>query len=294
MNQTDAHPPGPVSRDDRPMHWPERTVGIVIGAALAVVMVLTTAYQIVGLTAGTHRRQTTLRYGSVRSVIVEDASTLRLRAGTAGAGVTVERTVVESMLPVRARSSVAGSTLTLSGRCDGWQLIGRCEISYDVAVAPDTSIVARGHSGSIQADGLTGRVSLTTDSGDVTATGITGPVALRADSGDVTVRGQRGGTVSLRTDSGDVTATGVRTADLTASANSGNVDVSFDSAPMRVKARADSGDVTIEVPRGSATYRVQRSTDSGTTSSTVPDSGTADRTIEAQTGSGDVTVRYPQ
>jgi hypothetical protein len=74
-------------------------------------------------------------------------------------------------------------------------------------------------------------------------------------------------------------------------AGSGNITVSLGSAPDVVNAQTDSGNVTVEVPRGTS-YDVQASTDSGSTSVTVAQDPAAPRVIIATTDSGNVTVEY--
>ncbi len=74
--------------------------------------------------------------------------------------------------------------------------------------------------------------------------------------------------------------------------SSGGVDLDFARAPQSVDSKASSGDVSIRIPSGQETYKVDTDTSSGDESATVKTDQTSTRTIKAETSSGDVTIEY--
>jgi len=99
-------------------------------------------------------------------------------------------------------------------------------------------------------------------------------------------------TIDLRSQHGDIEAVGLRSRQVRATTDHGSVLLRFASAPHRVTAATDHGDVEVVVPRTGDAYRVELSTDHGSTRTGVPTDPGADRLIELQSGHGDVTVRY--
>jgi len=110
-------------------------------------------------------------------------------------------------------------------------------------------------------------------------------------SGRVEVSGTTGA-VDLGSQHGDIEAMGLRSRQVQATTDHGSVQLRFASAPQRVTAASDHGDVEVVVPRTGDAYRVELSTDHGGTRADVRTDSGADRLIELQSGHGDVTVRY--
>lgn len=179
-----------------------------------------------------------------------------------------------------------------------------CSIDYDVTVPAGTKVDGAINSGSVELDGVAG-VNLKSDSGRVTMRHISGKVNLDSSSGSievsdvsdaVTIRSESGrvavndvrGAVSVEADSGSVEATGVG-GPVAVHASSGSVTAGLSSA-QDVKVKADSGSVTVTVPR--AAYRLLTNTDSGRVSGDVHDDATGTHRLDLQTDSGSITVRY--
>jgi hypothetical protein len=134
-----------------------------------------------------------------------------------------------------------------------------------------------------------GRTSVDADSGAINVSGMRGAVELRADSGDVEAE-DIAGALSLSADSGDVRARDVRAETVSASTDSGDVDVMLLAPARAVSASADSGDVTVDVPAGR--YRVDAGADSGDVGvDGLLRDDTAPNHIDAHADSGDVAVR---
>jgi hypothetical protein len=114
-------------------------------------------------------------------------------------------------------------------------------------------------------------------------------VELHADAGDVQVSGVNGALV-LETDAGDIQGTALGAAEVRASADAGDVELAFATAPMSVDARTSAGDVDIELP--AAEYAVDADADAGDAS--VRGIVRYDRSahkVSAHADAGDVTIR---
>jgi hypothetical protein len=205
-----------------------------------------------------------------------DAAAVTITAGPAGQ-VSVERKLeaTKGWEPT-ITETWTGSSLHVTTRCPSSFFGRKCAIRYAIAVPAGTAVDARSDSGSVSASGLTARTSLSTSSGDLTATGLAGPLTLRADSADIK-------------------GTALTSANVTVTADSGEVSLTFAAAPKAVDVTADSGDVKVLVPRtGTAndTYTVQVSVDSGDSKVSVQTPSTTGRNINAKADSGDVTIAY--
>jgi hypothetical protein len=153
----------------------------------------------------------------------------------------------------RPDEQVNGQTLSIDSRCNGG-FMSMCSIDYQVMV-PDGAAVTIGlGSGDVQLDGALGAVKVETGSGSVDANGLKSTNTV------------------LRTGSGDL-------------------DLSFATAPSQVDLRTGSGDVTMSVPKGD-NYAVDVATGSGDRNVGIDTSQSSPRTIRVQTGSGDVDLAY--
>lgn len=164
-----------------------------------------------------------------------------------------------------------GVRLDATSGCSLWAHIGvsDCGASFTVRVPRGTRVVIEAKSGDVRVMRIDGIVTVGVSSGDVHADDAGGPLAIETSSGDVSVEGYLGRRLSVETSSGDVA---LRTV----------------SAPRRVRARASSGDVDVRVP--DVPYRVSVQTGSGDEDVQVRRDADAPRSIEATTGSGDVTI----
>lgn len=225
---------------------------------------------------------------------------------------------------------VSGGVLEIEvDGCGGFNFLGlqHCEVAYEITVPADTEIDVNNNSGTVDSEGVAGDQVLKTrsgdvdvrdaggdvqaaaSSGDVTAAAVSGDLdvearsgairtqdvagsqALNASSGDIEVA-DAGGDVDLQARSGDITAEGLDAASASAEASSGNVTLSFDSAPTTVEAQARSGNVTVRLPDDGDAYDVHTSARSGDETVAVETSEGADHEVEATASSGDVTVEY--
>lgn len=129
--------------------------------------------------------------------------------------------------------------------------VGNCGASFTVYVPRGTSL------------------TVNTASGDVHVEDVAGALRVTASSEDIHVSGYRG-------------------TELVAKTTGGDVEVSTQRAPRRLRVEAGSDDVDVAVP--DAVYRVLVDAGSGDRNVTVRQSATAPRTIQVSTASGDVSV----
>ncbi|MDL4775715.1 MULTISPECIES: DUF4097 family beta strand repeat-containing protein [Thermomonosporaceae] len=153
--------------------------------------------------------------------------------------------------------ALARGELSLGYTCPEAHGIGtsNCNVGYLVRVPRATAVELRVHAGDIRLKDLRSSVSALADLGDVTGTGL---------------RGTPDGSVSATADAGDVRLT-------------------FASPPGSIVTRADSGATEIKVPRAGR-YAVDAKSTYG--HRTVGTSGdpTAKITINARSDSGDISV----
>ncbi len=163
-----------------------------------------------------------------------------------------------------------GTTLTVVTSCPGG---GRCEVDLDIALPAATTVTA------------------TTRTGDATLTGMAGAVTVTTGSGEIRLS-KLTGRLTATTDVGSIEGTDLSSDQATATTDTGEVSLGFSAEPQTVSATAGTGGVTITVPRSSTGYHVNADTDTGDRRIRVVTDDSAYRTVDAHTGSGDVTVDY--
>ncbi|HKE52489.1 MAG TPA: DUF4097 family beta strand repeat-containing protein [Actinomycetes bacterium] len=236
---------------------------------------------------------------TVRQIRIEGGSgSVSIDTGS-GSTTSIRQTVqYRGDRPTVATHRMEGDTMVLDTDC------GRnCSADYRVTVPAGVVVSGRVGSGDISLTGMAS-VDVETGSGTITARDVTGNVTAQTGSGDINARDIGGnaqvhtgsgtvtvsdvaGTTNADADSGDVNARDV-TGSVDAVTGSGTVEVTL-AAPTSIRAQAGSGDVTLTVPDGS--YRVVASTGSGDQHITVPSDPSAPNTLEAHTGSGELTIR---
>ncbi|WP_406860688.1 DUF4097 family beta strand repeat-containing protein [Streptomyces sp. HUAS MG47] len=132
-------------------------------------------------------------------------------------------------------------------------------------------------------------VTVRDENGDVTASGFTTPLTVTSDNGDVRVRDQ-GGPLELRSDNGDLQLVSGTPKTLAASSENGDVALTVRTAPQKVDAHAENGDVDVRLP-GGARYAVTSGSDNGDVSVDVPTDGGSAHKVSARSENGDVAVR---
>lgn len=156
-------------------------------------------------------------------------------------------------------------------RTDCGLLAGGCSARYEILVPRDTRLTVTGDNGDITAAGFGTALRIETDNGDVEVTDSTGPLTLEGDNGD------------LR-------ATGLTSPQVTVVSDNGDVRLAFDAAPRRTNASSSNGDLTLEVPRGTA-YRVDAETSNGDVTTKVPTDPEGAHRLDVRSDNGDIVLR---
>jgi hypothetical protein len=218
--------------------------------------------------------------GPVTNVQVNaDDGHVVVRTGS-GDGVTVHRVVHYQSGHPNPGQRLSGGTLTFTSGCS------RCRVDYDLTVPASVRVRARTDNGRINVAGVTS-ADVASDSGSVTARHITTGVTARSDSGSMHIE-DIGGALDVGTDSGSLHAMALRAATVSASSDSGSVDLDFTSAPTNVRVANDSGSVHVTLPSG--TYDVDVRTDSGGKHIDVPTASASPHKLSLRTDSGSVHV----
>lgn len=242
-------------------------------AVIALIAAFTVAQGTVSLLdlAARHTTTEVEQFDGVRSLVIDDASDVRLTTAPAGAPLELVTKLTEGLrTPSHDAQVTGGGTLHLSSSC-GWVFGNSCAVDYEIRVPAGTRVHVDASSGDVHAEDLRSSqpVVLAASSGDIDAIGVTAP-ALR-----------------LSTSSGDIEASRVRAGTVRAEASSGDVLLALARAADRVDAVASSGDIHLDVP--DALYHVDTRAGSGDVNEeglrTAPD---APRSISATTGSGDI------
>jgi len=153
--------------------------------------------------------------------------------------------------PPQESHRVENGTLTIVSRCPD-QVLGSCKASYKLTVPDNVPLDIETAHGTVHLDGVRASLQVNTGSGDIDATGYCG-------------------------------------FSLSASSDSGNVDVVSECSADRLELRSRSGDVNATVPAGR--YAVQAQSDTGEVRTrgldNVEDAGFE---IQAESTSGDVSL----
>ncbi|WP_158847272.1 DUF4097 family beta strand repeat-containing protein [Saccharothrix deserti] len=172
-----------------------------------------------------------------------------------------------------------GSTLVLDG-CGS-----QCSVDYEVTVpSKEVRITGENNSGDVRLEGVAG-VDVEIGSGDATVRAVSGAVRISNGSGDLDVA-DVAGDFTGEIGSGNAKLSDMR-GPVTIDNRSGDVHVRM-TAVVSVRAEADSGNLTVDVPQGA--YNVDVESGSGDTAVDVKDDPNASAALVLRARSGDVTV----
>lgn len=239
--------------------------------AAAVIVLTPAALALLGVVLGHEKITTHPVAGTVREIVVSsDSGDVRLIR--AGSQVQVRETQHYVLQKPTLEQDLTDGVLTLDTDCD--TIFFNC--STDLRVTAPAGV----------------RISVQTDSGDVHADGVdVGDVRAQSDSGDVHLELLgRQARVWAHTDSGDVHVDSDAARAIDAQTDSGDVHVEARARPRRLVADTDSGSVHVGVRAGE--YAVDTETDSGDVEidRAIVRNDRAQRSIQAHTDSGDVTL----
>jgi len=220
----------------------------------------------------TERQQASYTQPLTRIVFTDfEASDITVE-GSAGTTIEIIRELRWTGSKPRHTESWEGQTLRVSHNC-GDADDDECSIAYRVRLPESVEVHAE------------------TSSGDVTVAGLTAPVGLETVSGHVTLTALKG-RVTVKTTSGDVSTSDLASAQAAVTTTSGNATLEFSVAPRALSVHTTSGDARVVVPSDRQPYRLSVRTVSGDQRVNVDASQSADRSIDAESTSGDVTIGY--
>ncbi|MGI8449332.1 MAG: DUF4097 family beta strand repeat-containing protein [Streptosporangiaceae bacterium] len=194
--------------------------------------------------------------------------------------------------------------LSLNPEC---RVPGNCSVNLGISAPAGLPVSVSDSFGELDASGLHGTVALSDNTGDLTASRLTGDLHLSDSFGTLTASGLAGN-IRLDNNSGDIQAagvvgdtrlqdsfgtisvTGLAAADVVASNNSGDISLTFTKVPQQVNVTDSFGSITLVLPAGPATYRVQTRNSFGSTTVSVPRSPSARNVITVSNNSGDITI----
>jgi hypothetical protein len=245
-------------------------------AALVAGLILLAACSWNGSNTATDDNTVNQSFTSVR--IASDSGAVKIRAGSTA---TVHRTIHYDKNRPGSTYHVENSTLVVDSCGERG-----CSIDYELTVPAGTRVDGKVDSGKVEVDGVAA-VNLKIDSGSTTVRHVSGKVNLDASSGWVDVA-DVADVVAVRSESGRVTVANVRAA-VTVQTQSGSVTVGL-ADPQDVRVQADSGNVTVTVPR--ADYQVRAQADSGRVNSAVGDQPSGSHQLDLRADSGNITLNY--
>jgi DUF4097 and DUF4098 domain-containing protein YvlB len=251
---------------------PERRYGI----AISVALILGGAYwALTGLTDATKTGQSSYPVQGTTLLVKGGSAPIEVRPGD-GSEVKVERQTKRNVLGSDPQEKYDASNGRLdldTGGC-GFLSFG-CKTSYVLTVPRNVKLTVENSSGNVSVSGVAAGLTLKTSSGDLEVHDVGGPLDLSSSSGDI--------------DADGLTSTSV-----SAHSSSGSATLDFTVAPQSIEAKSSSGDLSIGIPAGDETYRLDTKTSSGDDTAHVKTDPGATRTITARTSSGDVNVEYNQ
>jgi hypothetical protein len=256
MSTFTTQPPASQPPPDMTGPPPVRRPAVIL-AAVAVAVILS-AFGLLNAAGTLYEREWNLdsRYptSGLHGVVIEaSAGDITVRT-TNSPDVVVQRKVSAAWARPKPSGEVSGGVVRLADDCPSW-VFGHCQVSYVISVPADFTVDA--HSGA----------------GDIEVVGVSGQMKVDSGAGDVSVRDFDGTEVAAESSAGDV-------------------EVTCDAQPDRLRAVSSAGDVTVGLPDGSGPYDVETSTDAGDTTSHVREDPAARSRVTAVSSAGDVTVRY--
>jgi DUF4097 and DUF4098 domain-containing protein YvlB len=242
------------------------------GIAISVALILGGVYW--ALTSLTESTKTSYDvYPVVGSALTIETSSVDVAVEAKDVSeITVNRRVERNALGSDPKDDYDDGRLRIKDTGCGFLSFG-CDTDYVVTVPKDLAVTIKTSSGDLKVTGLGGATTLKSSSGNLEANGV---------SGDL----------SMDTSSGRVEATALSSASVTGKTSSGDVDLEFRTAPSKVEARSSSGDVSVLLPTGAETYRIDADSKSGDEVAKIKVDPAATRIITLESSSGDTTVEY--
>lgn len=171
----------------------------------------------------------------------------------------------------RAVLDVDGGVLTAEADCPF--LSNHCDVQYTIEVPDDLPVSVTAGNGDVSVRDLRGTVHASSDNGNVEAVALSGITRLDSDNGDVQGRSLRLSNVEATSDNGDVM-------------------IELLTAPAKVLAESQNGDVDVVLPGTRDAYDLTMSTRNGERFGQIRTDPDSDRRLTIRSSNGDVTVGY--
>jgi hypothetical protein len=280
---------GPVTSPPRPpadlRMTPGRWATLAIGVPIALVLIGWSAFSLVAsIGQASFPVSATIPVQNGRVVASTGGGDITVHQGQVSGGTARLTGKVEYSL-VRPRFTVSGSGISL--QCD--VPTGNCGLDATLDVPSHTAIDLTTGGGNMQVSGIQGNVTLDSSGGDVGISGIGGTADVLSGGGNLTASGL-GGVLDFGTSGGDVDGSGLFSPHVTTDSGGGNVTLVFTAVPDYVKVGSSGGDITIVVPRGSASYHIKSTLSGGAYSASVPTNNASRHTIQVDSGGGNISI----
>jgi hypothetical protein len=280
---------GPVTSPPRPpadlRMTPGRWATLAIGVPIALVLIGWSAFSLVAsIGQASFPVSATIPVQNGRVVASTGGGDITVHQGQVSGGMARLTGKVEYSL-VRPRFTVSGSGISL--QCD--VPTGNCGLDATLDVPSHTAIDLTTGGGNMQVSGIQGNVTLDSSGGDVGISGIGGTADVLSGGGNLTASGL-GGVLDFGTSGGDVDGSGLFSPHVTTDSGGGNVTLVFTAVPDYVKVGSSGGDITIVVPRGSASYHIKSTLSGGAYSASVPTNNASRHTIQVDSGGGNISI----
>jgi len=191
-----------------------------------------------------------------------------------GGQITVARTLSYGLRRPFVEERIDGDTFRIRDAACTANTFFPCGVRWLLQVPRDLLVEVRTVAGSILASGLSGTVKLTSMSGAVRALAPSGAL------------------VTLRSHDGLVTAQNVSSAQVVATSDSSDVNLTFRAPPALVIGRSQSGRVGVVLPDGDQVYRIiaEAGTSGSRTVAVAKTDDQAKRKVDIRAPRGDVSV----
>ncbi|WP_433515816.1 DUF4097 family beta strand repeat-containing protein [Nonomuraea sp. CA-143628] len=179
----------------------------------------------------TTSRSISFKLSKLKVIVGRGSVNVSIHPGDAGE-LFLERSLSWSKTKPTVKEDWDGRTLRLDASCPDTdeRHLAVCEADYTLFVPVETDLEAESANGGLEVSRLYGNVRMTSESGLLRVTETSGTVWARSGSGDVRGSALTGGEADVET-------------------GSGRVDLSFDTAPTKVRAVVRTrGSVAVSVP----------------------------------------------
>jgi hypothetical protein len=286
---TTAPTTGPVTIPPRPpadlRMTPGRWATLAIGVPIALVLIGWSAFSLVASIGGaSFPVSATIPLQNGRLVASTGGGDITVHQGQVSDGTARLTGKVEYSL-VRPTFTVSGSGISLHCRLP----TGNCGLNATLDVPSHTAVDLNTGGGNMQVSGIQGNVRLDSSGGDARISGIGGAANVQTGGGNLTAS-DLGGVLTLTTSGGDVDGSGLFSRHVSTGSGGGNVTLVFTSVPDYVKVSSSGGDITIVVPRGSASYVIKSNAGGGDFGALVPKNDAASHTIQVDSGGGNISI----